>query len=87
MKEHVPQLLPAPKGKTFRQEIDQEAEPFQQQILEIANQRTSSLNPSQRYLKYTTLDSRFHGNDIMLVAPNLNFEMTKTISFGIWATY
>jgi hypothetical protein len=45
MKEHVPQLLPAPKGKTFRQKMDKEAEPFQQQILEIANQPFSFLNP------------------------------------------
>jgi len=44
MKEHVSQLLPAPKNKTLRQKIDKETESFQQQILKIANQPLSFLN-------------------------------------------
>jgi hypothetical protein len=48
MKEDISQLLPAPKGKTLRQKIDKETEPFQQQILEIPNQQTSFLNPKSQ---------------------------------------
>jgi hypothetical protein len=44
MKEDVSQLLPAPKGKTLRQKVDKEADPFQQQILKITNQSLSFLN-------------------------------------------
>jgi hypothetical protein len=32
MKKDTPQLLPAPKGKTLREKVDKEAEPFQQKI-------------------------------------------------------
>jgi hypothetical protein len=48
MEDDVSQLLPPPKGKTLRQKIDKEAEPFEQQILKIPNQRTSSLNPKSQ---------------------------------------
>jgi hypothetical protein len=43
MEINASQPLPAPKGKTLREKVNQEAETFEQQNLEITHQRISPL--------------------------------------------
>jgi hypothetical protein len=50
MKKYAPQLLPAPKGKTFWEKINKEAETFEQQNLEVTHQPFSFLNPKSQAL-------------------------------------
>jgi hypothetical protein len=76
MKEHLPQLLPARKGKTLRQKVYKEAETFEQYNLEVTYQRLSFLNPKSQTPCLPAGKSH--------ISSNFNFEMTKTVSFGIF---